>query len=362
MLIEQKEKIVLGTEKTTGSKALGEKFWELIEPFGSYGFNKSHAAAYAVIAYQTAYLKTYYPLFLMASLMDADNKDIERISFLVKECQNLNIKVLGPDINLSEENFTPQFEIDEGNKINGIKNCAVRFGLRAVKNVGKNVVESIITGRKKEGEYLSFSDFIERVSSKDLNKKSLEALIKSGTFDALEERNTLLHNLENTLLYHKEIKDAAWRSQASLFSFVSDKSVAPSFKLKSAEAASFEEKLKWEKELLGLYVSGHPLQKYEKKLEKAKMNISKTKEMTEGTPVFVMGLISEFKKILTKNNEPMLFVKLLDLTGEIEAVVFPRVLRQYGQFIKEDECVFVKGRISLRNNSANIIVSEIKEA
>lgn len=361
MLSEQKEKIISGTEKITGSKNLGEKFWELIEPFGSYGFNKSHAAAYAIIAYQTAYLKTYYPLFLISALMDADNKDIDRISFLVKECQNLDIKVLGPDINLSDENFTPQFEIDESNKITGIKNCAIRFGLRAVKNVGKNIVKSIIEERKKGGAYLSFADFIERVPSKDLNKKSMEALIKSGATDGLGERNTFLFNLEKSLDYHKEIKNTSEHSQASLFSLVQDKSSLPSLKLIKSEPADFDTKLKWEKELLGLYISGHPLNKYEKKLAKSKMNISHLKSMADGTPVLIAGLVAEIKKILTKKNEPMLFVKIMDFTGEIEAVIFPRILTSFGKFIKEDGCVVMKGKISLRNNTTNIIVNEIKE-
>ncbi len=361
MLAEQKEKIINGVARTTGSKALGEKFWELIEPFGSYGFNKSHAAAYALIAYQTAYLKTYYPLFLMVSLMDADNKDIERISFLVKECKELGIKILGPDINLSNENFTPQYETDELNKITGMKNCAIRFGLRAIKNVGKNIVEAIINEKSQRGNFLSFPDFIERVPSKDLNKKSLEALIKSGALDNLGERNQLLLNLDKALNYHKEVNQASNHSQSSLFDLVHDKTVLPSLKLEASEPAFFDDKLKWEKELLGLYISGHPLEKHENRLKKAKMNILQIKKMADGANIVVCGLVSEIKKIMTKKNEPMLFIKILDLTDEIEVVVFPRGLREFGEFIREDACVAVRGKVSFRNNNPSIIANEIKE-
>lgn len=372
LLAEQKEKIIKGVLKTVGSRKLGEKFWELIEPFGGYGFNKSHSASYALVAYQTAYLKTYYPLFLMTALMNADSKDIDRISFLVKECVNLGIRVLQPDINLSDEGFTPtpkSTNLDSAfpnldvrrPSLETQKTQTIRFGLRAIKNVGHNVVAAIIEERNQNGAFMSFSDFLERISAHDLNKKSLEALIKSGAFDAIGERNQLLGNLETALDYSREIRQSKAQNQSSLFSLIEDKSSLPSLKMKEFGPASFEERLRWEKELLGLYISGHPLNKFKEKLESRKMTIAAVKSFHEGTPVIVAGMLEGIRKILTKKGEPMLFLRLLDLTGNIEVVVFPRILGAYGQFIKEESCIALKGKISLKGSDPSIICDEIKE-
>jgi DNA polymerase-3 subunit alpha len=369
LLNEQKEKFIQGVIKTAGSRNLAEKLWKLIEPFGNYGFNRSHAVAYAVIAYQTAFLKTYYPLFLMTSLMNADAKDIDRTSFLVKECVNLNIKVLPPDINVSEGGFTPQFDIrpnsgierTPNSAITNITNSTIRFGLKAIKNVGHNVAEAIIEERNKNGMFKSFSDILERIHSKDLNKKSLEALIKAGALDGLGERNQLLENLQIALDYNKETRFAKIQNQSSLFSLMEDKRSVPSLKLKEVKAASFEEKLKWEKELLGLYISGHPLNKFRDALQKRKMNIMVIKSLKDRSPVVLAGMIEEIKKILTKNGEPMLFLRMLDFTGSIETVVFPKTLNDYGAFFQEEECVIIKGRVSIRNGTHNIICNEVKK-
>jgi len=368
LLAEQKEKIIKGVVKTAGSRRLGERFWELVEPFGGYGFNKSHSAAYALIAYQTAYLKTYYPLFLMTSLMNSDSKDVDRAAFLVKECVNLGIKVLPPDINESGEGFTPHLFVQQGEglanlelTLPSIKNSTIRFGLRAIKNVGHNVVKAIIEERNRGGKYNSFSDFLERTPSKDLNKKSLEALVKSGALDGIGERNQLLFNLQFGLDYSRELKQVKAQDQSSLFSLISDKTSLPSLRMKPAAPASFEEKLKWEKGLLGLYISGHPLEKFKTKLEGKKMTIASIKSLSEGAPIAVAGIVEGVRKILTKRGEPMVFLRLLDLSDTVEIVVFPRTLEAYGKFIKEEGCVAIKGKISLRGGAPSVICDAIKE-
>ena len=350
LLDEQKEKFRAGVIKNTGSTKLADELWKLIEPFSGYGFNRSHAACYAVIAYQTAYLKTHWPLEFMASLMNADEKDAERMALLVKECQKIKIKVLPPNLNSSDQNFTPYKQEN-----------SIRFGLRAIKNVGHNVVEAIIQERNSKGFFQSFSDFLDRLPIKEINKKSLEALIKSGALDELGERRQLLENLPKALEYHKENARANHHNQSSLFGLLEDKKGLPELRLAKTEPAAPEEKLRWEKELIGLYISGHPLEKYRKQLEKQKIRIQTAKNLPAGSPVLMAGMIEEIKKIATKKGEPMLFLRLFDFTDNIEAVVFPRILAKYGHLIALEKVIFLKGAISKRNGNVGIICDEIRE-
>jgi DNA polymerase-3 subunit alpha len=347
LMMEQKEKFIKGVEKNTGSKSLGQELWGLIEPFERYGFNRSHAAAYASIAYQTAYLKTYYPLEFMTAAMAAEEKDVDQIALLVKECERLGIKVLGPDINISMQSFTPE------------PPSSIRFGLRAIKNVGHNIVEALVNERNN-GPFRSLADLLERIQDKDLNKKSLEALAKAGALDCLVERNLILGNMDEILEYHKEAGRASSKNQTSLFSLVEDKSNLPGLKLKEVPAATDEEKLQWEKELLGLYVSGHPLAKFEEALKRYKVKIADIKKLQNGAPAVAAGMIEEIKKIVTKKGEPMLFIKLADFTDSIEAVIFPRMLLNFGHLLQIGNCIVIKGKMSYRNNNPSIIANELK--
>ncbi|MEK7596009.1 MAG: DNA polymerase III subunit alpha [Patescibacteria group bacterium] len=345
LLDEQKEKFIKGVEKTIGSNELGQKIWKLIEPFAKYGFNRSHAACYAIIAYQTAYLKAHYPEEFMASLLNANAKDIERISFLVADAKTMNIKVLPPDINESRGAFT----VAGGN---------IRFGLGAVKNAGHNIIADIIAERDQNGPFKSLINMLERIPSKDLNKKSIEALIKSGALDSLDERNKILENMEIILGYHKESRTENAANQSSLFSLVADSSSLPSLKLKPAKSASLEQKLRWEKELLGLYVSGHPVEKFSSLLRAHKMGISVIKTMENNAPVLALGLVEKTKKILTKKGQPMMFLNLMDEKDAIEVVVFPRTLEIYGHLLQDEQGVKIKGKVSLRNGSVSIICDQ----
>ncbi|MFH0803775.1 MAG: DNA polymerase III subunit alpha [Candidatus Tagabacteria bacterium] len=348
LMMEQKGKFIKGVEKNTGSKSLGEKLWELVEPFGAYGFNRSHAAAYAAIAYQTAYLKTYFPLEFMTAAMAAEEKDVEKIAILVSECERLKIKVLGPDINLSSQSFTPE------------PPNLIRFGLRAIKNVGHNIVEAIVNERTLAGPFRSLNDLLERIQDKDLNKKSLEALAKAGALDALAERNSIIQNMDEILEYHKESGRQSNKNQVSLFSMLENKSSLPGLKLKDTAPASSEEKLQWEKELLGLYISGHPLEKFEEALKKYKVKISDIKKLENGHSVVAAGMIEEIKKIITKKGEPMLFMKLADFTDSIETVIFPRMLLSFSHLFQIGNCLIIKGKLSFRNSNPSIIVDELK--
>jgi len=350
LLDEQKESFVSGVIKTINNKDIGEELWKTIEPFARYGFNRSHAAAYALVAYQTAWLKQHYPLEFMASLMNADEKDVERIAVLVKEAKKIGMTVLPPDINQSDEGFTPRpGEVP-----------TIRFGLRTIKNVGANVVTAIIEERKINGPYSSLADLLERVPAKNLNKKSFESLIKSGTLDGIGERNQMLDNLESILDYHRDSVKTREQNQSSLFGLLNDRSSLPELKLVSSRVATDEEKLSWEKELLGLYVSGHPLERMKEKLEKEKMKIELAKTLVDGAPVIIGAMIEQVQKITTKKGEPMAFLKLLDLSGAMEAVVFPRALQQYSELLNEESGVKIRGRISHRNGRTALIVNDIK--
>ena len=350
LLNEQEEKLVSGMLKNGISPKTAKAVWELFPPFARYGFNRSHAAAYGLVAYQTAWLKRHHPLEFMSALMNADEKDAERIAVLVGEAKKMNIEVLPPDINLSGEGFTP---------LNGEK-PTIRFALRTIKNVGANVVSAIIEERKINGPYSNLANLLERARSKDLNKKSLESLVKSGALDAIGERNQMLENLETILGYHRETVKIRENNQSSLFGLMNDQSTLPRLKLKESSEATMEDKLRWEKELLGLYISGHPLERFKARLEKEKMKIEPARTLTEGAPAIVGAFVESIQKINTKNGDPMVFLRLLDYTGAIEAVIFPKTLQQYSHLIQEEAGLKIKGRISHRNGKTAIIANEIK--
>ncbi len=352
LLEEQKKKFVdrMLANKIPGHVA--EELGELLEPFARYGFNRSHAACYAMLGFQTAYLKYYYPLEFMISLLNGDRKDTERISFLIKECKALGLEVLPPTVNSSDKRFSAP---------PGAKK-EIRFGLFSIKNVGENVVQALIEERDKNGPYLSLADFLERVESRDLNKKSIEALAKAGALDEFGERQEVLKNIDKILDYVRHFHQAKIQNQSSLFSVMSDKSTVPQLKLEKIKPATLEEKLNWEKELLGLYVSGHPLDKFQSKIKvKNKVTIELIKSKKPGTMFTLNAIVMGSRRILTKNGDPMMFLKLGDLTDEIEAVVFPRTLEKCAPHIFDDNCVLVRGKFSERNGIPSIIAEDIKQ-
>lgn len=346
LLMAQKEKFIEGSAKNGVEESVALKIWHWIEPFARYSFNRSHAAAYATIAYQTAYLKSHFPVEFMASLLTSERNDVERIGFLIGEAKKMGIEVLPPDINESLQNFT----------VVPPKN--IRFGLLAIKNVGYNIVETVVKERKAAGVYHSILDFVSRINSRDLNKKSLESLIKAGAFDRLAERNQLLYNLEKLLGSARETQRVKANGQRGLFDGLTQGN--NEFQMQTTTPASKTEKLNWEKELLGLYVTSHPLEDFKRVLEKRCPAISKIKTLTN-RQVRTGGLISQIKKIVTRGGKPMLFLSLEDLTDKIEVVVFPGIIQRNPSAFQENKIVLVSGRVDLRDGVPKLICEEIEE-
>lgn len=348
LLDEQKEKFIDGCIKNNISAQVAQKTWELIEPFAGYGFNRSHSTGYALVGYQTAYLKAHFPTEFMSALMTSEENDIERVAFLVDECKKMGIRVLPPNINESLANFTV------------VGTNQIRFGLRAIKNVGDNVVEIIVAERKASGPYKSINDFLERVQTKDLNKKSLESLAKSGALDVLGERNKFLLNMETLLSYAKETQKNKSNGQISLFG-LNSKTANHSLKLAEVPPATKKEKLFWERELLGLYISDHPTREYKDLLEKNSLPIAKITGQMTGKQVKVGGIINKIRKIITRTSRPMLFVQVEDSRSKIEIIVFPNVLDRTAAAWQEDKMVLVTGKVSDRDGEVKIICDNVEE-
>jgi len=349
LLDAQKEKFIAGMKKNNISPQVAQKIWSWIEPAARYSFNKSHATAYATIAYQTAYLKAHYPIEFMAALLTSERNDIERISELISECKKMGIEVLPPDINESFMNFSVIPKQDK-----------IRFGLLAIKNVGENVVKSIITERKAKGHYETISDFASRIDARILNKKSLESLIKSGALDNLGERNKLLASVEKILTTNREFQKNKSNGQRNLFGEVFHSN--SNIRLEDSRSATNQEKLTWEKELLGLYVSSHPLEGFRKVLEKKALPIKEiSQRILVGQKIKIGGIISGIKKIITRTGKPMLFVKVEDLNDKIEVVVFPNIIENNPTAFQENKIVMITGKVDNRDESPKIICDEIEE-
>lgn len=351
----QKEKLLTGFTKKGLGKDKAEELWRLIEPFAAYGFNKAHAASYGKVAYQTAYMKANFPAEYMTAVLTAESGDTEKIAEIITECKKMTIPVLPPDINESFGKFT----VIKG--LSGADGDQIRFGLHTIKNLGTEIAEAVITEREKNGKFKSFSDFLERVRHKNLNKKSLESLIKAGAMDSLNERGHLLANMEEALEYNKELIKSASQNQNSLFGLMEDRTSIRDFALKESEPARTEEKLAWEKDLLGLYVSGHPLEKFKERFEAKNISIKNVKELTDGISTVAAGIVESVKLITTKKGDQMSFMRIADLTDNIEIVIFPKIFTDYKNLLTADKVIAVEGRVSRRNGNASIIAEKIKE-
>ncbi|MEK7618376.1 MAG: DNA polymerase III subunit alpha [Patescibacteria group bacterium] len=368
-MAKQKIKFIQGCMETSGwSHQKASEIWNWIEPFAAYGFNKAHSASYAVVGYQTAYMKANYPVEFMAAVMTAESGDEDKIYEAVEECKNLGIKILPPDVNESDADFTV---VDEH---------TIRFGLNAVKNLGSDVIAKIIEARQRHestdlhpndanqdkvgsirvnnGQFFkSLEDFLFRAHVKNFNKKSWEALVKAGALDAFGERNQLLAGTENVLDFVREHFKSEEQGQSSLFG----KSLqVGKLTLKKVEPAAKEEKLAWEKELLGMYVSAHPLDNYTKVLSHL-ASIRTLKTSVDGSTVTVGGIIAKLRKTLTKKNDPMAFVTLEDAGGKAEVLVFPKIMEKSLEFLKADKVVQVTGRLSIEEENLTIIADELKD-
>lgn len=355
----QREKFTKGIITNGQTPEFAEKLWKLFEPFQAYGFGKAHAASYGKVAYQTAYMKANYPVEYMASILTAESGDIEKISEIIEECKNMKIQVLPPNINESYGGFTCLPHEKDTVINNENKSEKIRFGFYTIKNLGTDISDAIITERKN-GKFKSITDFLNRIKHKNLNKKSMEALIKSGCMDDWNDRGILLSNLEDMLTFNHETNKQN-ENQISLFGGETSIKI-PEFKLQNGKNALPTEKLLWEKELLGLYISGHPLDRLRDKLEKRDINIKKIKEeLGNGIPVTIAGIIETVRQVITKNNERMAFLKISDLTDSIEAVAFPSIFKASIDILVPEKCIALSGKVSNRNGEKSIIIEAVKE-
>lgn len=358
LLEEQKEKFIDGCVKNGINKELAQQIFAFIEPFAGYGFNRSHAACYAYIGYQTAYLKAYYPAEFMAALLTADQQNIDRVAIEIEECQNMGIKVAPPDVNESFETFTV---VTPGDKDAQEKEetPTIRFGLNAVKNVGENIAQAIIEERKENGPYQDVFDLLERVTDKDLNRKSLESLIKSGSLDRFEERGKMLTNIDTLLQFNKEASKIKESKQANLFADMSAVAGPSRMELPEASPVERQQMLSWEKELLGLYISEHPFNDYKKYLENIIVPLADLAGR-EGKKVNVAGIVSSVKKITTKNSKSMLFVKIEEVLAGAELLIFPDIYERTKDIWEEGRAVVCQGKISDKDQEVKVLVERVQ--
>jgi len=334
-----------GAVKHGGAKKeVAEKFWDQLEEFANYCFNKSHAACYGLISYWTAYLKAHYPDAFMAALMTSDQDDIDRLAIEITECKHMGLKVLAPDVNQSFVEFAVVPGTNE-----------IRFGMAAVKGVGVGAVEEILRARE-EGEFASVEDFAKRVSISKFNKKAWESLIKSGGFDAFGDRSDLLFNLETIQAFASKVQKEALSGQTDLFGGMSDvANIQPTVTMQPAPVKyTDKERLTWERELLGLYISAHPLDNYSAYFEEQTIPLSQMKPEVDGKKATIGGLVTTVRSIVTKSGTKMAFLGLEDKTGEGEVIVFPNLYEQVGAKLVQDAVIRASGKISARDRDGNL--------
>ncbi|OIO47668.1 MAG: DNA polymerase III subunit alpha [Parcubacteria group bacterium CG1_02_37_51] len=349
LMAQQEKKMIDGMIANGINERIARQIWEYILPFASYGFNRSHAACYAMIAYQTAYLKANYPAQFMAALLTADLNDSDKIAREVAECESMGISVLPPNINESYRIFTVVMDQDFKT------HPRIRFGLEAVKNVGHNICTAIIHERKKQGPYQTFEDFLLRVKNKDLNKKSLESLIKAGAFDEFNDRQILLYNLEKILSFVKS--NNTDDNQHNLFADT-PLIATPKLMLAETELATDKQKLAWEKEFLGIYISSHPINDYLPYLDHDFVTCQDILQMKNQNTIKTAGVITRIKRIITNGGKPMLFANIEDHTGSTEVIVFTDILEKGLGLWEEDKVIKVKGKISNKDGINKIICDQ----
>lgn len=418
-MAEQKEKFIKGCMKhSKWSEKKAKEIWKWIEPFAAYGFNKAHSVSYGRIAYITAYLKAHWPEIYLSAVLTSEQGETEKVAETIAECKRMDIPVLPPDVNESFSQFTvvkalagdaaasslsaelssrnrtvPRMQSKDGlsseltisarsDSPRQLESSAspaapttlqpaspiplqpsyrIRFGLVTIKNFGQGISTAIIEERKKNGKFKSLADFLDRVKDRNLNKKSLESLIKAGAMDCFSvDRGLMLGNMDLMLDYNKE-SETHHADQTSLFGMMADHSSVPTLRLNPAPDADMRDKLAWEKELLGLYVSGHPLERYREMIMKKDVDIKRALESAkDDSTVIFAAIINEVRPVQTKKNETMLFVTLADFSGSADAVVFPSVYNEFKSLLNIDQCLAVKARVNTRNGEKSFIIERVK--
>jgi len=350
LLVAQRDKFIQGCVKNGIDEKTANKIFDFFEPFARYSFNKSHSTCYALIAYWTAYLKAHFPSEYMAAFLTNEQNDLDKLSLAIKECERMKIKVLPPDINESWPDFAVVPETG-----------SIRFGLAAIKNVGEKCAKAIVEERKKNGHYDSLEDLLRRLGPSILNKKVLESLIKGGALDRFGERTKFLAGIDQILKFAQTISKTSASGQLGLFGNTPklQHSITPS--LPNVPPASKNQKLAWEKELLGMYVSEHPLSEFSHIWEKGRVtSTSNIFPEAVGKSIKIAGIITKIQKITTKNGSQMAFVRLEDIDGGIEVVVFPKVLEAANDILQKDKLVLVKGKVSEKDKVVKILADQIQ--
>ncbi len=340
----KKEFIDGGVKHSKADRQLMERFWRQLEDFAAYCFNKVHSACYALIAYQTAYLKAHYPAAFMAALMTSDYDNTDRLAIEITECKKMGIEVLPPDVNESFHEFAVVPSKAAGQ-------ARIRFGMDAVKNVGHGAVDEILRARQGlGGKFSSLEKFLKNVSSQMVNRKALESLIKAGALDRFASRSNLLNNLDNLLSFASRVQKNLQTGQVDLFSKSPlEAGLSPKLRLDNTQLEIPESQLlHWERDLLGLYLSQHPLEAYQDILSSQTQSIASLTKAMENRLVSVGGAITAAREIITKNGAKMAFIKVADSTGELEVVVFPNSYQQNPGIWQRDQIVIVSGRLSTR--------------
>ena len=379
---EQGNVIVPGCVRNGIDEQSANKIFDEMAEFAKYAFNKSHAACYAVVSYQTAYLKAYYPAEFMAAMLNSYLGNLDKVPIYIDDCKSLNIEILKPDINISNLKFT----VDRTSNENG----NIRFGLGSIKNVGIAPVEAIIKEREENGEFKDFTDFCERIENKGVNKKCIESLIKSGAFDSFEQnRSTLLASFEAIIDTIQSTKKKGLEGQFSMFDFGTSTDETNNlndvkYQYNVQEEFTEKELLSQEKEMLGIYLSGHPLEKLKDEIEKQTTISSRdillinskneemqqednlqnqfenTSKFKDGQEVTIAGIITAIKKKFTKTNKIMAFITIEDLYGQVEVITFENAYLSAKESLVEENIVLIKGRLSLRDEeNATIIANSI---
>lgn len=353
LMKEQEKKFKEGCVKNKIAKSVVEDLWERIKPFAAYGFNKSHAASYGMVAYQTAYMKANYSVQYMTAVLHAEATDTEKVALIVSECRRMNITVLPPDINESFKNFAMVSKPGEPGRI--------RFGFTTIKGLGDHISEILYRERKENGPYKHLEDLLERVQDKDLNKKSLESLIKSGALDGFgHDRGVLLASIANILFFAKQHREKATSNQDSLFSGTSI-ALDTKVKLEMAADATMEDKLTWEKSLLGLYVSSHPFAPYADMFKRATTPLADAEAHPRDSWITVGGVVDAVTRKITKKGSVMLFVTLQDESGSMELLVFPKKFEQTKDIWQEGAVLCIVGKTPREHGDNKIFVENVYE-
>ncbi len=345
ILLAQKENFLRGCAANGVDKALAEKIFELLTHFADYGFNKSHSAAYGLLAWQTAYLKAHYPAEYLAAMM-SDTPDVEKIASYIELSRRLGIKVLGPDVNTGSAHFTV-----DGN--------AIRFGLAAVKSAGEVAVKSIVAERKRGGKFRSLADFSGRIDPKNVSRRILENLIKSGAFDSIDKRRTaLLSALDSMMVVGSQRQQERLSGAISLFG--DDELHEAIGAIPDVKERPLKEILAWEKETLGFYLSGHPLEPYREII--SALTSSNKLDGKIGKRVKVGGLVTDVRRVMTKRGDSMAFLTLEDFDGAIDVTIFPNVFYQTMTISTPDNIVVIAGRVDKNNDTLQILADSVVEA